>query len=232
MSKKIFFVLLGILIFISGCANYVTDKTITDAAGNKIIPVVKEYEFTITFRSAPAQNANYDYYLVISTENFRAITAAHTPEAYFFTPGEQYDNLRMITAYYNGDTNKNLQNVYNDYFSSWERFVRYNSTDVFNVFTGPFITSANHNTYQPTNLPFGNLGNSNQIKLRITVPYDDLWFNFLTVDESNVLRDAIDTNINFTYANGKVLQETADNVDPAINGGLDITAYTLRSYEY
>lgn len=232
MSRLKLTLLIFLVALLTGCAKYVTEKTITDASGNTIIPTVKEFEFTITFRGAPAQNGNYDYYLLVSTENFRVITPARTPEAYFFTPGEPYDKLRMINAYYSGDLNKDLQNIYTDYFASWERFVRYNSTDVFGVVSGPFLVSANHNTFTPTNLGFGNLGTIYQIKLRIAIPYDDIWFNFLAVDENNVLRDALDANINFTYANGKLLEETADNTDPGINSGLDIISYTVRSYEY
>lgn len=232
MNKFKILVLFLSLLLLNGCAKYVTDKTITDSSGNTIIPTVKEFEFTVTFRGNPAQNGNYDYYFIVSSENFRVISPARTPEAYFFAPGEAYDNLRLINAYYSGDLTKDLQNVYDDYFLTWERYVRYNSTDVFGVVSGPFLASANHTAFEPVNLGFGNLGSGTQIKFHISLPYDDIWFNILAVDENNVLRDSLDSNINFTYENGKVLEETHDASDSGINSGLDIISYTVRSYEY
>lgn len=229
-------IILAALVFLSGCARTVTDKTI----GGTTVSV-KELEFTFTFRETPG-GSNTTYYLIIATQNIlQVINPAHT-EPYFFAPGQEGEitESRVRTAY-NLNSHEDLQKIYDDYFSTWDSYIKYTSTDQFNYYNNPgdpkntprpYVTSANYATYPYNTLSYGNLAaaGSKEIKFRIAVPYNGFYIDFLAVGNDHQLQDSLGAK-QIIFSTNLNLSEPASNYTPT-DGGLDLINFAVKGYEY
>jgi len=228
MFRRIQIILLSLIIFLSGCAKYITDKTVTDATGQEVTATEDRIEVTFTFDGPPAISSDQKYYLIFSpTDNIQTITPTHLPEAYLFIPGDSPDEQRMRDALLGGDDEKDLQDVYDDYFSTWERIYKYDISKQINEYLGFFTSTANH--YTPTQLSYGSSGGTYEIKFYIIKPYDTFYLTFLAVGEDDVLEDHIDQVIGLDFEDGTVYEDT-DNDDAGVEDGLDLRSYKVRMY--
>lgn len=230
MKRFLIIFLVFAALLLTGCARYVTDKTILDSSGNPIAPYTKEIEFTFTFSGQPALDSNFRYYLIVSTsENMRV--APILQNTYFVAPGEGYDLQKVNNYYFAGDQTKTIQDVYNDYFVSWNSFLVYDATNVIRVTDGQFRSStANYTAYVLSGA--GNIGSANQLKFKMPAVYNDFYFQFLAVDGSKMLRDSLGRNEHVVFSNGYVMPPIVLGSSGGIDAGLDLVSYNYRTYEY
>lgn len=222
------------LFILVGCAREITDKRLTDASGNSISQ--KQIEFTFSFEGTLFfGHPNYKYYLVVSTQNIATKVIPQAFNTYVTFPGAlSIDTNKVQMSYFPTDITKGLQDVYDEYFVSWNYYISYDNTDHFLQDTGPFISSVNAGTGL---IPLNNVHNvagvaSTQIKWTMPSTYDDFYFDFLAVDDNSYIQHS--TGVVHFQGNDLLNQPNQNFANKAagINSGLVIVSYNVRTYEF
>ena len=190
---------LFLLIFITGCARVVTDKSLGGVT-------LAEARFTFTFdNSHPlAQNANQYYYLIISTANLTLPAnnihpyPVGTPGKHFATPENAYlalseaEGQGIRNDYYvlnSSPANINLDTIYDGYFNKWTAYYSYNGWQQL-LYEGPFV-STNLESVPINRPPVSVEGKTLVWKINLPPNCRDFHFALVAVQDTIVYTDSI-----------------------------------------
>ena len=198
MRNKFIFLALSVL-FLSGCARIVTDKSLTDSSGRRV--TVTEARFAFTFAAPPAQNIAQNYYLIISTENLTlAPNRVHPYTAgamgkYFVAPENTYlvsANQNLLDDYYGVGSapDINLDEIYAAYFNYWTSYYRYNTVGLPLLYQAPFV-SANAPVPTIINRPVSVQGNTLFWTINLPQNYRDFYFALVAVQNTIEYTDSV-----------------------------------------
>jgi len=218
-----------LLIFINGCASELTDKTI-NVGGSDIVPEVREMQLTMTLRGTPSA-ANKYYFIFSPTNNINILGPNYFLGSYFLVPGMPYtDEQQLMNTYYANAEDKTLQDIYDDFFSSWQDIISYDD-DFYSLNNGPFVSANQHLSYNPININTQSEMGINHFTFKIDLNWlslaDRLYFYILAVDESDQLRDYTESICYIDIIDGQT-GEGQDISEGGLPADLDIISWQAR----
>ena len=215
-------ILLSVSLILHGCAKTVTQRDLGDL----------ELFFNIEFESTP--NNNYCTYIIFSETQNTIRFEAGIP-FYLTAPGQDFDET-AVDAYSN---QSGITTYYSEYFDTWDHFMILtpSSADLFN---GPFsITDKEDHFDFQRNFFYGDQLDGSQYELRINISRlnlsegDDLYFQIITVDNSNldqsgIIQDALVTEgyINLSDQNTNDIRSNDTTRTPA-SGSATIKSWSI-----
>lgn len=228
MIRKIV-IFMFVTFIISGCASEITDKTIK-VGGSDIVPQVKELEIGVSFRSNYSAN-NKIYFIFSPTENINVLGPDYYLNSFFLVPGKSYSNEQQLRdTYYAGDTEKDLQDIYDDFFSSWDDLLLFDG-NFFSLNSGPFVSANQHLDYTPDNLNLQYQVDQSTLIFTIDISrittVNNIYFKVLTVDENDQLKDYTENSCFIEVLDNQTNSEP-DFEDYDIEGSLDIISWEAR----
>jgi len=220
-----------VLFLLGGCASELTDKTIM-VAGSAVTPIVKELEISVILRDVPSAVNKY-YFIFSPTENIQILSADYQIDSFFLVPGMPYtDEQQLRDAYYAGAPEKTIQDIYDDFFSSWMELITYDGA-FFSLKNGSFVSGNEQQhleyTGQHIDVQESIVGNTLTftINLDLLTYTDKIYFQILTVDENNLLKDYTDNGCFIDVVDNQTKNEADDSIG-SILGSLDILSWQAR----
>ena len=228
------FALAFLVLLLSGCAHFVTDKNLVKAqdGSSAVVTATKYLDLTVTFAKTMATDATY-YIVVSTTENMTMIDKSKTPTAYFVSPIDLITDWAPVHATYEilNPLEDDITPLYDTYFKTWDQIYTYSAgANQLLLFNGPFITSANQGKATGGDRRSYLLSpGANQLHVRLPIPADNFWFQVLAVNQSRILIDHLPTKVQVQYINNNY--PASMPLSPGGSTGLDITSYQIGTYE-
>lgn len=199
---------LSLVILICGCA-----KTVTQLPN-----VGNQLNIEIVMRG-DMDSSKYSYYILFGSSS----PVIPYIDKYFFAPGENYDQDKM-------DIEKKLDYYYKTYFSTWSDFIVLKD-NTFYITNGAFPSFEAHSNFSRQFLAVNSSKSKINLVLyfsRLSAVSQDLYFNFICVDDKGYIKDFLRSSDNKISVNqGSRIFSSVEPQDAALAPALDIISWDL-----
>jgi hypothetical protein len=247
IKNSILFNILFSIIWLSGCANTVTDKTAT----------LRIY-IDITLDAGAAPNSNHNYYIIFSSTPSPNIQLPNPPitttDLYFPTPGQIGYNSALLDQQI---TYKTLLSLYQNFFYTWSGYIIINNKNTtepakfYSSNTTGFNPNTTNNADYISKLNFINTldynynynATTHTIELNFDISHLDASISNTqyiqvitteipdTINESGYFQDQLHTPISIVLEAHRIEESNTERPDPSnIKKEMDIKKCIIRIY--
>lgn len=164
-------------------------------------------------------SSKYSYYILFG----QSPPVIPYADKYFFGPGENYDQDKM-------DIERKLDYYYKTYFSTWSDFIVLKNNS-FYITNGAFASFEAHSNFSRQFLAVN--ASKSKINLvlyfsRLSAIAQNLYFNFVCVDENGYIKDFLRSSDNKVSVNqGSRIFSSVEPQDALLSPALDIISWDL-----